>query len=317
MTLKDFMKWLDSGKNITYIRLNKWLSYCFLRVEKNDDFSYLYVSNVSTGCEPELIRGQDFKYAGIYCKADGQLYDEQYELYSLFGNDYELHDIRKMQEELQEAVRKEVETIIANDKSNLHITELSDPDMELGLKTFKTHAAQIAREHYLEHDDYTVPEYKCVYEAQEWTESTLLSYILDKRAYVSKEAADYISQNQEEILLGLLCGEEVLTEYENLLADTDNSVHIVKKIMKAALSVSAQTVNVTILKNGKEFTFKTKVNELKRDCYLHYNDWDMAAPDRRMFEEQFGKYAKYLPAEITQITYAGKVLYKALQTTID
>lgn len=307
MTVKDLMEWLDGGESITYVAAGKWTSCCFLRIEKNEDFSYLYVS---TGSEPELIRGQDFKYAGIYCKADGQLYDEQYEFYSLFGYDYDRHNIRKMQKELQEAVCQEVENIIANDKSSLQITKLSNPNMELKLKTFQIYVSQSAREHFLKHDGYVVPEYKCAYKAQEWTESSLLSYILDKQGYVSKEVADYISQNQEEIFLGLLCNDVLLAEYERLLADTDNSVHAIKRIIQAVSSVSAKTVNVTILKEGKEFTFKTATDELKRDCDLYYSDWNIAAPDRRKFKEQFGERAEYYPTEIIRITYARKVLYE-------
>lgn len=310
MTVKDFMKWLDGGENITYITLSKWTSCCFLRIEKNSDFSYLYVS---TGSGPELIRGQDFKYAGLYCKADGQLYDEQYELYSLFGYDYKPHSIGKMQEELQESVRQEVERIIANDRNSLQISALSNPDMKARLKNFQGYAFKSAREYFLEHDDCTVPEYECTYKAQNWTENSLLSFILDNQGYIFQEASDYISQNQEEILLGFLCNDALLAEYEKLLADADNPVHIVKRIMKAVSSVPAKTVNVTLLKEGNEFTFKTEVNELKKDCDYYYHDWCMAAPDRKKFEEQFGKNAKYYPAEIVRITYARKVLYEALQ----
>ena len=75
-------------------------------------------------------------------------------------------------------------------------------------------------------------------------------------------------------------------------------------------SSSAKTVNVTIRKDGTEFTFKTETSPLRRDCQSGYNTWCMAAADRREFEQIYGRSADYYPQEIQKITYARKVLYQ-------
>ena len=93
--------------------------------------------------------------------------------------------------------------------------------------------------------------------------------------------------------------------------DRDNPVHIVKKIMAAMNTTSAKTVNVTICKDGEEFSFKAEAQELRRDCKNYYGSWYMVAADRRRFEARYGRSADYYPQEIIRITYARAVLYEA------
>ena len=86
--------------------------------------------------------------------------------------------------------------------------------------------------------------------------------------------------------------------YRAILADTKNPVHLIKKISAAMAATSAKTVNVTISKNGTEFTFKTEAFSLRGDCGSHYNSWSIVAADRRKFEQLFGRSADYTPEEI-------------------
>ena len=139
----------------------------------------------------------------------------------------------------------------------------------------------------------------------------MLSYILDPQGYASKEATDYMEGNQEEMLFDFLCNDVELAEYQALVDDRDNPVHIVKKIMAAMNTTSAKTVNVTICKDGEEFSFKAEAQELRRDCKDYYSTWNIVAADRRKFEQRFGRHAEYYPQEIIRITYARAVLYEA------
>ena len=139
----------------------------------------------------------------------------------------------------------------------------------------------------------------------------MLSYILDPQGYAAKEATDYMEGNQEEMLFDFLCNDVELAEYQALVDDRDNPVHIVKKIMAAMNTTSAKTVNVTICKDGEEFSFKTEAQELRRDCKNYYGSWYMVAVDRRRFEARYGRSADYYPQEIIRITYARAVLYEA------
>lgn len=144
----------------------------------------------------------------------------------------------------------------------------------------------------------------------EWTEHSLLEYIADPEGYAEKEAAGYLAENQEEILYDLLCSDYVRAEYQALLEDSDNPVHSIKRIIQAVSASNAKTVNVTILKNGVEFTFKTETGPLCSDCTSEYSTWHIAAKDRKKFKELFGRHEEYRPEEIIRITYGRSVLYQ-------
>ena len=305
---RDFLSWLGHADSNTCTIEEAGMTYHFIRVQKSEFFDYLYCQRQYS--EKELTRGSAFKYVGIFCRKDGELYDAQYDLKSL---DHELGTMADksagvLSEQLQAAVRQRVEAAIGNDRRNLKISELTDSALLKRLDYARQYGAkENARKRYMDMEEFQPPVYRCVYDPDHWTEDSLLDYILDSQGYASKEAAAYIENNQEEMLFDFLCSDMELAEYQALVADTNNPVHIVMN------TTPAKTVNVTILKNGEEFTFKTEAQELRRDCKNYYSSWNMVAADRRKFEELFGRSADYTPQEILRITYARAVLYEAGQ----
>ena len=307
---KDFLNWLGQTEKNTCMVQSAGMTYYFVRVAKNEAFDYLYCQREYSG--KELARGGAFKYAGIYCRSDGELYDGQYDVLGLAGEDIEERSAGQLREDLQRNVRQLVEAAIGNDRRNLQITELSDPELLRKLKNEQDYYAKSkARERFLDAAEFEPPSFRCFYEAENWTEDSLLSYILNPQGYAAKETAAYMEENQEEMLFDFLYNDVELAEYQALLEDTENPVHTVKKIMAAMNNSSAKTVNVTINKDGEEFTFKTEAQELRRDCSDHYHVWNMVAADRQKFKERFGKNTEYYPKEIVCITYARAVLYEA------
>lgn len=310
---KDFLSWLGQTEKNTCMVQSAGMTYYFVRVAKNEAFDYLYCQREYSG--KELARGGAFKYAGIYCRSDGELYDGQYDVLGLAGEDIEERSAGQLREDLQRSVRQLVEAAIGNDRRNLQITELSNPELLRRLQNEQNYYAKnTARERFLKTADFEPPAFRCLYDAESWTEDSLLSYILDPQCYAAKEAAAYMVGNQEEMLFDFLCNDAKLAEYQALLEDTENPVYTVKKIMAAMNNSSAKTVNVTINKDGEEFTFKTEAHELRRDCTSYYNSWNMVAADRRKFEKRFGRHAEYYPKEIVRITYARAVLYEREET---
>lgn len=307
---KDFLSWLGQTEKNACMIQSAGMTYYFVRVAKSEVFDYLYCQRQYSG--KELTRDGAFKYAGIYCRSDGELYDGQYDVQGLAGEDTEERSAGQLRGNLQRNVRQKVEAAIANDRQNLQITELSDAELLRKLKYEQDYGAKDkARRHFLDTVDFEPPSFRCFYEPARWTEDSLLSYILDSEAYTDKETEAYIATHQEEMLFDFLCNDAELAEYQALVADTENPVHTVKKIIAAMNTTAAKTVNVTINKDGEEFTFKTEANELRRDCSQYYSSWNMVAADRRKFEERFGRSADYRPKEIVRITYARAVLYEA------
>lgn len=307
-----FTNWLASGDMGQCCFQEKGDTYIMIRVEKSPDFEYLFCQQRYNG--KSLTRDSSFKYAGIYCRKDGLLYDMSYP----FTDMAESHEgLRNRSEEalwrqLKAAVREKVEAAIGNDRSNLIITEVTDSSLLNRLEyALKYSAKEQARKHFLDTVDFEPPVFQCHYDPDRWTEDMLLSCILDPEGYADQEAADYIAANQENMLFDFLYNDAVLQEYQAILADTKNPVHIVKKIMAAMRTTSAKTVNVTIFKEGVEFTFKTEATTLRGDCTSYYHSWNMVAADRREFEGLFGRNADYYPQEIVRITYARNVLYEA------
>lgn len=307
-----FTSWLASGDTGLCHFKESGYNYNIIRVEKDADFDYLFCQRQFH--EKGMTRDSAFKYVAVYCRRDGLLYDAQYDLSSI-DRDSELFAGRgadQLREQLKKAVRDKVEAAIGNDRGNLQVTELSGSILLNRLEYTNSHGArEEARKRFLDTVDSPPPVFHCYYEPEHWQEDTLLSYIIDPGGYAEREAAAFIAANQEDMLFDFLHNDAVLKEYRAILADTDNPVHIIKKIKAAMETTSAKTVNVTIRKDGTEFSFKTEASSLRGDCGSHYNSWGLVAADRRKFAELFGRSADYTPQEILRITYARTVLYEA------
>lgn len=308
---EQFFDWLASGDPSLCHLHTSGTSYLLLRLAKSPDFDYLF-------CERRyrdngLTRDSSFKYAGIYCKRDGLLYDAQYDLKSL---DHELGTMADksagvLSEQLKAVVRQRVETAVGNDRCNLHISELTESRLLNSLDYARQHGAKDeARKRYLDTVEFEPPAYRCFYDPDHWTEDSLLDYILDPEGYADKEAAAYLAGHQEDILYSFLHDDLVLVEYRAIWADPSNPVHYIKKISEAMRTTEAKTVNVTICKEGIEFTFKTEAHALRGDCGRHYNSWNIVSADRREFEQLFGRSAEYYPEEVVRITYSRAILYE-------
>lgn len=96
--------------------------------------------------------------------------------------------------------------------------------------------------------------------------------------------------------------EKYISEIEK---DKSNILHK-QKFLKDAIK-DKKTVNVTILKNGHQFTFKTDAKDFFRldNKYSRYN---IQAKDRRKYEELF-KCSDYLFEEIISIKYGKQEIY--------
>jgi len=302
--------WLAGGG--PFMCRAKGYHYTLMRVRKNADFDYLYTQRQYNNTDIE--RGGKFEYAGLYCRRNGLVYDCQYAARELF-DDSEAQNARSEEallKYLKAAVRSSVETTIGNDRNNLRITELTTERMLENLVRYKESSANgHARKVYLDSDvgDYEFI-FQCDYRPEQWTEDSMLAYILDPDGYVQAEAKKYINSHQEAMLTDFLESDMVATEYRAIVDNPSNPIHLVKRIMRAVSASSAKTVTVTIRKDGTEFTFKTDPKELRSDCTSHYSDWNIVAADRKEFERVFGRSARYGPEDILRIEYARSVLYE-------
>ena len=308
----EFRNWLKLKSNEMTICLKNKFGYpfTFIKLAKSLDIEYLFCQENYGG--DVLTREKPFQYAGIYCKRDGLVYDAQYSVCEVEPDAGILGKSKEdLLSELIEAVRRRIEAAVGNDRKNLTVSKLTDPSLIRSLEYAREYGAdREAREHFLDTEGFDPPAYHCFYTLDEWTEDSLPAYILDPEGFADREAAAYLEKEQEGILCDLLCSELVRAAYQALFEDSDNPVHSVKRIIRAVRASGAKTVHITILKNGVEFTFKTEAGPLCRDCTDGYGTWQMEAPDRRKFEEAFGRNEEYRPEEIVRITYGRSVLYQ-------
>jgi len=289
-----------------------------IRVRKNADFDYLYFQRRYQGAAIE--RGNEFKYAGIYCKRDMRVYDGQYEIRSLEAepNGFETRSEAALLKTVKTDVCCAVEAAIGDDRANLHMTEITDARRLDQLADYSKYSAmETARKHYLSnaHDAY-VFTYQCQYKPRSWTEDSFLTYILYPAGYVAAEAAAYIDGNQEDMLAAFIEGDMIAAEYAALLANPLNPIQRVKRIMAALNASSAKTVTVTLCKNDIDFTFKAEADQFRRDCISTYSDWRIAAADRGEYARRFGRGIGYGPEDILRIEYARSVLYQAKEVPV-
>lgn len=304
-----FVNWLKDAEKNTCVIKDERIAYRFIKVRANADYDYLYYQGPDYKQLPS--HREHFIYAGILRRKDGVLYDTKYEIAFLAGQDERSRCGHQLRQNLSHDVQQLVETTIANDRRNLRVTKLSDPELLHRKERHREYVAKArARLRFLNNKDFTPPTFQCEYEAENWTDAALLAYISDPEGYAAREAANYMETHQEEMLFNFLCNDLELAEYQALIDDTENPVHFVKKIRAAMIATPAKTANVTIRKDGEEFSFKTEAQELRSDTRNYYGSWYIVPADRQKFEARYGRYTNYYPQEIVRITYDKKVLYE-------
>ena len=286
--------------------------HCTLfRAAKNPGFDYLYCQR-HYHCGG-IQRGDNFEYAGIYCKGDGLVYDGQYEIRALGETPDSMTSLGadELLKRLGAEVRGAVEAAIGNDPKNLRVQLLTTQRDLDNMQYFLEHsAAAKARELFLRGAE-GWDSYRCQYIPPHWTEDTLLDYITDPAGYAACEAQAYVNGNQDAILVAFLENSAVAKEYAALTGNPRHPAHRLKRIMEAMRTTPAKTVRVTICKDDVDFSFKTEADEFRRDCGSHYWTHNIAAADRREFERLFGRHADYGPEDILRIEYGHAVLYEA------
>jgi len=148
------------------------------------------------------------------------------------------------------------------------------------------------------------------YALDELTESTFIAWLQDPEGFIQKEAEQYIKDNQESFLLEFLKRDALLEKYLALARDTENPVHRTKAITRAIKTSGAKTVTVTVQKDGQELAFKTDADILIGHRPF-YNTSRIPAPDRRRFEQAFGRGTDYGAMDIVKITYGRNTIYEA------
>ena len=129
----------------------------------------------------------------------------------------------------------------------------------------------------------------------------------EKEKFIIQKAKEHIQNNRNKIVALLKKIDLLNKELKAIYEDKNHIYHTRKAIIEAVKG--KKTVNVTILKDGQTFTFKTETRTLSNGQYdNYYSDIDIQAKDRQKYKELFG-YNHYTADEILKITYGKKEIY--------
>ena len=310
MSIKTkFKEWLesDSYKHFVFDEGQTTIT-TFIKVEKNDNFDYLFSKTYYSGSHIE--RDDNLSFCGMYCKKDGQIYCAYNHFKRLFPEIDENKGQYQMADEVQRYTSGKVGYVVLNNPDIYSTLRPISEQAERKLSEYnECYVKGEATDNFFAGVYADSLEYESSYQFKGWNEENLLEYILNPGQFIDDEAQRYLEEHLDDILLDLRKLKSLKEHLAEIECDKNGPLHQIRAIKKAVEDSGAQTVKVTILKNGVEFSFKTATDTLRR-THSTYSRWDIPAAERREYENLF-KFDSYRPEEIMEISYRGKAIYTA------
>ncbi len=306
----DFQRWLDMGTTPITVWQGKKADMVFLKLEKSSSVDYLYKTAIEQG--GDLSWNNSLTFCGMYDIEHQTLYLTKDSLRPFMSGKPPLiaETGPSMTEEIKSEINRRVEDIIANDRSNLSIQEVTSWQASHDLEYYCNHFAREDAIKQLFSGQEPDGRFHSRYHLEELPEAAFIAYIADPELFVQTEAEQYIKDYQESFLLQFLKNDALLAEYQALIQNTDSPIHQMKTITDAIKACGAKTVTVTVQKDGQELTFKASADSLM-GYRNYYSTYDIPASDRREFARLFGRHADYSTEDIAKITYGRNTIYEA------
>lgn len=248
-----------------------------------------------------------FEYAGIFDMEGNTFYDIDYMIENLIKDSYKIENMCDLKQEINRKITTRICELVNEFKDN-KLIERAKKLLNEDIKYDSGYINNQAKELYFKDE---LPDLKKFYNICGFghNKTSMLDYLENKEEFIEQEAKEYIENNLAGLYRGFIHYQEVLKDYKNILSDKTNIIHAKKAISNSV--EGKKTVNVTILKNDIEFTFKTNTDTLKYSLYsCAYWSYDIVKKDRKLFYKTFGKCTNYLAEEIQKITYSKKVIYQ-------
>ena len=306
----DFQRWLACGYGPLTVSNGDKSAATLVSLEKDPSVNYLYQTVV--GKDNSISWSNSLMFCGVYNTENQALYLTEDSARLLTGGQYPLaaKTSPSVVKEIRGRINQRVEGIIANDRNNLPVQEVTGDIARRNLEYYQQYGAKEDAVRMFFNGEAPDGQFHSGYALDRLPEATFLAYIRDPESFIQAEAEKYIKNNQEKFLLQFLENDALLTEYQALTQDTGSPIHRMKAITEAIKASGAKTVTVTVQKEGQELTFKTAASSLTghRD---YYSTYDIQASDRREFEKTFGRYADYRAEDVARITYGRNTIYEA------
>ena len=306
----EFQLWLELGHAPLTIWQGEKAQVMLSRLEKKPSVDYLYRIAATQG--NSISREDNMLFCGVYDMKNRALYLTKDSLRILTEGKFPMVPEAgpSMAGEISGKINQRVESIIANDRDNLPVREVTGWREVRDLRYYQEYGvAEDAIQHLF---NGTEPDgqFHSDYELDRLPEAGFLAYIQDPEGFIQTKAEQYIQTNAEKFLLQFLENDALLAKYQTLMQDVGNPIHRMKAITDAINASGAKTVTVTIQKAGQELTFKAAASSLTGHK-SSYSTYDINGSDRLEFDRTFGRYSDYTAEDITRITYGRRTIYEA------
>lgn len=307
---EDLLRWLALRNGYMTVYKDDKAVSMLVSLEKNAFMDYLY--HIALEEDGTVSWKNSLTFCGVHVMKDDALYMTDDVLRLLMDSTAPLvtQTGPSMVEEIRGRIDRRVEDIIANDRNNIPAREVTDWRALRYLQYYKDcGAAEEATQCFVYGIEPDV-RFHSGYILDGLPEAAFLAYLQSPEDFVRSEAERHIKIDQERFLLQYLENDALLSEYHALVQDVDSPIHRMKSITDAVKASGAKTVTVTVQKDEQELTFNAAANSLigPRDFYSVY---DIAAQDRCIFEQMFGRHTNYKVEDITRITYGKNTIYEA------
>lgn len=295
----------DKDKHETNIN-NKYL----LMKHSYKDNVFLYSKNIYYDAM-ETLKAR-YEYQGFYNLISNKFYDLGYQL-------SELIDLRgtlscnRLKSKILDGIRGKIaeELKVNHQKYFKEPIKLEDEELSNQLKYWEEyHARDSAKRDFFVNEIKSLIDFICLRfsssEIKEISIDEILSFIQGPETLLNYYKDEFLNK----CIGGLYVDFKRYVIYKKYISEIENNKSNIlhkQKFLKDAIK-DKKTVNVTILKDGHQFTFKTDSKDFFR-LDNRYSRYNIQAKDRRKYEELF-KCSDYLFEEIISIKYGKQEIYR-------
>ena len=226
---------------------------------------------------------------------------------------YEIFEMKEeeMLEELNARINARIEEALAGNRTKLSVKEAASEALVQELADYRESGARAdAIQRFMFGRERERTSFVSCYHVDHLTGDSMAAYLEDSDKFVQAQAEDYIKNSGEKLLVQFLKSDALAAELAQINSEADSPLHRMRAITNALYQSRAETVCVTIQKDGELLSFQAPVRTLE-GYQESYSAWEITAPDRQDFARLIGEQGTYQAEDIVQITDGQSVIYMA------
>lgn len=299
MNYKDnFFNFLQSDYSTMQFSKEKY-TYHIVKIPYSDNIDMLFTMHCYNN---EVIPSDKLEYCGFFDNKNKFLYDIGYDIrHVILQLEWDDKTYQNMSDILSEFNFK------VNNVINEQVAARKDYFYESAEDYESPMLEKYAYRAFIDGTDNI--KYEAGYKAEH--PNIGLEYIDKGIDYVNDIAHKY-SESYREFIGRKLIDLDKLNEFiQEFISNKDHPIHKIKEIVNAIKSENYGYVHIFIKKDNIDFNMKIDAHSLTYSFDNNYISlYNSPAPDRKKFEELFGKYTDLHYEDIQRIEYRNKIIYE-------